>query len=56
MLLLPKNCLVFLEKTTIMVSLADVTLLIGVHKYLLKFCFKRVEDLHQSEPNSKNQK
>ncbi len=55
MLLLPKNCLFFLKRQP-WVSLADVTLLVGIHKYLLNFWFKRVEDLHQSEPNCKNQK
>ncbi len=45
MLLLPINCSVFLEKTT-MVLLADVTLLVGVHKYILNFWFKRVEDCY----------
>ncbi len=28
------------------VSLGDVTLLVGVHKYLLNFWFKRVEDCY----------
>ncbi len=28
------------------VSLADVTLLVGVHKYLLNFWFKRMEDCY----------
>ncbi len=55
MLLLPKKCLVFLKRQPGF-SLADVTLLVGVHKYLLNFWFKNVEDLHQSEPNCKNQK
>ncbi len=45
MLLLPKNCLVFLKRQS-WVSLADVTLLVGVHKYLLNFWFKRVEDCY----------
>ncbi len=40
MLLLPKNCLV---------SLVDVTLLVGVHKYLLNVWFKRVEDCYIRE-------
>ncbi len=53
MLLLPKNCLVYWKRQP-WVSVADVTLLVGVHKYLL-FWFKRVEDLHPSEPNCKNQ-
>ncbi len=54
MLLLPKNYLVFWKRQP-WVSLADVTLL-GVHKSLSKFGFKRVEDLHQNEPNCSNQK
>ncbi len=45
MLLLPKNCLVFWKRQP-WVSLADVTLLIGVHKCLLNFWFKRVEDCY----------
>ncbi len=45
MLLLPKKCLVFLKRQPL-VSLADVTLLVGVHKYLLNFWFKRVEDCY----------
>ncbi len=45
MLLLPKNCLVF-GKRQPWVSLADVTLLVGVHKYLLNFWFKKVEDCY----------
>ncbi len=44
-LLLPKNCLVFWKRQP-WVSLADVTLLVGVHKYLLNFWFKRVEDCY----------
>ncbi len=55
MLLLPKNCWVFWKRQP-WVSLAEVTLLVGVHKYLRNFWFKRVEDLHPSEPNCKNQK
>ncbi len=55
MLLLPKSCVVFWKRHP-WVSLADVTLLVGVHKYLLNFWFKRVEDLHQSKPDFKNQK
>ncbi len=45
MLLLPKNCLVFWKRQP-WVSLADLTLLVGVHKYLLNFWFKRVEDCY----------
>ncbi len=45
MLLLPKNCLVFWKRQPC-VSLADVTLLVGVHKYLLNFWFKRMEDCY----------
>ncbi len=47
MLLLPKNCLVFWNRQP-WVSLADVTLLVGVHKYryLLNFWFKRVKDCY----------
>ncbi len=44
-LFLPKNCLVFWKKQP-WVSLADVTLLVGVHKYLLNFWFTRVEDCY----------
>ncbi len=44
-LLLPKNCLVFWKRQP-WVSLADVTLLVGVDKYLLHFWFKRVEDCY----------
>ncbi len=45
MLLLPKNILV-LGKRQLWVSLADVTLIVGVHKCLLNFWFKRVEDCY----------
>ncbi len=45
MLLLPKNCLVFLKRQP-WVSLADVTLFVGVHKCLSYFWFTRVEDCY----------
>ncbi len=47
-------CLVFLKRQP-WVSLADVTLLVGVHKRFSNVWFKRVEDLHQSDPNCKIQ-
>ncbi len=37
-------------------SLADVILLVGVHKSLSNFWFKRMQDFHQIEPNCSNQK
>ncbi len=45
MLFLPKNCSVFWKRQP-WASLADVTLFVGVHKYLLNFWFKRVEDCY----------
>ncbi len=45
MLLLLKNCLVFWKRQP-WVSSADVTLLVGVHKYLLNFWFKSLEDCY----------
>ncbi len=45
MLLLQKNCLFWGEMQP-WLSLSDVTLLVGVHKCLRNFWFKRVEDCY----------
>ncbi len=45
MLLPPKICLFFLKRQP-WVSLVNVTLLVGVHKCLRNFWFKRVEDCY----------
>ncbi len=45
MLLVPKNCSEFWKRQP-WVSLADVTLLDGVHKCLSNFLFKRLEEFY----------